>query len=82
MEGNELLLYDRIAMKLGAYQSRRGGRKPAKIFLSPRMLLEINREPMWNYQASTSGEGKLFGIPVSVFCNDGSPEVYLSDEEE
>ena len=62
MEGNELSPHYLIAMKLAAYQSRRGGRKPAKIFLAPRMLLEINREPKCNYQASTPGEGKLFGI--------------------
>lgn len=81
MTGTELSPHYVIAMKLAAYQRKHGGKNPARIFVSDRMLMEIVGDDRCRLLASVAGGGELFGVPM-VVINDDSKTVYLSDEEE
>lgn len=80
MTGPELSPYYLISFKLADYKARHGGKRPARIFMSHIMFMEVTRDIKCNYQAGYYGEHKLFGIRVSTFQSD-DPLVYLSDEE-
>lgn len=69
-----------LKMKIEDYQSRHGGKSPARIFITVGMFLDISDQIHCDLMTSTQPESKLFGIPVSLIDGDGD-QIYLSDEE-
>ena len=69
-------------MLIMEYRERRGGKRPAKIFLNKQAFNEIVGEWDACYQVRADGEVQVFGIPAGVFCGGEGPEIYLSDETE
>lgn len=70
-----------IKMKIEDYQSRHGGKSPAKIFITTGMFLDICEQLHFDVMTSTQPESKLYGIPVSLIDGEDA-QIYLSDEEE
>lgn len=71
-----------LGMLIMEYRARRGGKRPAKIFLNKQAFSEIVESGDANYQARMDGEIRVFGIPAGIFYGGEGPEIYLSDETE
>lgn len=67
-----------MRIKIADYQSRHGGRNPARIFVSFGMFIEIGE--YINY--GDNGIKKFMGIPLSVIYDEDRSIVYFSDEED
>lgn len=71
-----------LGMLIIEYRNRRGGKRPAKIFLNKQAFYEIVKSGDANYQIGMDGEIRVFGIPAGIFYGGTGPEIYLSDETE
>lgn len=71
MTGTELSPHYLIGMKLAEYQNRHGGKRPARIFISDRLLMEIVRDDRCQLLSSVTGGGELFGVPMVVSQQSG-----------
>lgn len=69
-------------MLIMEYQNRRGGARPAKIFLNNQAFQEIVGSGEAFYEVRADGDVRVFGIPAGIFCGGEGPEIYLSDEAE
>lgn len=68
-------------MTVDAYKRRHNGKSPARIFLTEEMFLAVSNLVHYDVKTSSHPEGRLFGIPVSIFAGK-EKALYLSDEEE
>ena len=69
-----------IRIKIEDYQSRHGGKSPARIFITVGMFVDISEQIHCDVMTRAQPESKLFGIPVSLIDGEGA-QIYLSDEE-
>lgn len=80
MVGKGISAYYLLQFKLADYESRHRGKRPARIFMSDAMLMELESSQNFKLQVTPLGGNKVFGIPVSIFWS-GDPMLYFSDEE-
>lgn len=69
-----------IWTRIAQYERDHGGRRPARIFMTNRALLELSKTNAVVAQDDLNAPHTVFGVPVCTFHGEGEA-FYLSDEE-